>query len=105
MMGRPVLEKQKHLAMFRPSAFYVAQVIMDIPYAVVQVFLFEFCAYFMMGLKLDAGAFFTYFITLFFVNMMMNGLFRMFGAVTSSFFFATQFSGVILIALGMYTSL
>ncbi|CDS09454.1 hypothetical protein LRAMOSA10814 [Lichtheimia ramosa] len=103
MMGRPVLEKQKHLAMFRPSAFYVAQVIMDIPYAVVQVFLFEFCAYFMMGLKLDAGAFFTYFITLFFVNMMMNGLFRMFGAVTSSFFFATQFSGVILIALVTYT--
>ena len=47
MMGRPVLEKQKHFAMFRPSAFYVAQVIMDIPYAIVQgmlhVILFSYC--------------------------------------------------------------
>lgn len=41
MMGRPVLEKQKHLAMFRPSAFYVAQVIMDIPYAIVQGMVIE----------------------------------------------------------------
>ncbi|KAI9319048.1 ABC-2 type transporter-domain-containing protein [Dichotomocladium elegans] len=103
LMGRPVLEKQKHFAMFRPSAFYIAQVILDIPYAVVQVLLFEICAYFMMGLNLDAGRFFTFFITLFFINMMMNGCFRMFGAITSSFFFATQFAGVILISLVTYT--
>ena len=36
LMGRPVLSKQKHFAMFQPSAFYIAQVILDVPYAVVQ---------------------------------------------------------------------
>lgn len=36
MTGRPVLEKHKHFGLFRPSAMYLAQVIMDVPYAVAQ---------------------------------------------------------------------
>lgn len=103
LTGRPVLEKHKHFAMHRASNFYLAQVIMDVPYAIVQVLLFEICAYFMMGLNLDAGRFFTFFIVLFFVNMMMNGFFRSFGAIMSNFFFATQISGVLLIVLITYT--
>ncbi|KAI8971933.1 ABC-2 type transporter-domain-containing protein [Mycotypha africana] len=102
LMGRPILEKHKQYALYRPSAFYIAQVIMDIPYALVQVLLFEICVYFMMGLNLTAGRFFTFFITLFFVNMCMNGFFRMFGAIASSFFFATQISGITLIAIITY---
>ncbi|KAI7904279.1 ABC-2 type transporter-domain-containing protein [Cokeromyces recurvatus] len=103
LMGRPILEKHKQYALYRPSAYYIAQVIMDIPYALVQVLLFEICAYFMMGLKLEAGAFFTFFVTLFFLNMCMNGFFRFFGAITSSFFLATQITGVLLIAITTYT--
>ncbi|KAI9478569.1 MAG: ABC-2 type transporter-domain-containing protein [Benjaminiella poitrasii] len=103
LMGRPILEKHKQYALYRPSAFYIAQVMLDIPYAIVQVLLFEICAYFMMGLRLTAGAFFTFFIFLFFINMCMNGFFRFFGATTSSFFLATQVSGVILIAVTNYT--
>ncbi|KAG0784732.1 hypothetical protein G6F16_008005 [Rhizopus arrhizus] len=103
LMGRPILEKHKQYALYRPSAFYIAQVVMDVPYAIVQVLLFEICAYFMMGLKLTAGAFFSFFIVLFFINMCMNGFFRFFGASTSSFFLATQLSGVILIAVTTYT--
>ncbi|KAI8371221.1 ABC-2 type transporter-domain-containing protein [Choanephora cucurbitarum] len=103
LMGRPILEKHKQYALYRPSAFYIAQVVMDVPYAIVQVLLFEICAYFMMGLKLTAGAFFTFFIVLFFINMCMNGFFRFFGASTTSFFLATQVSGIILIAVTSYT--
>ncbi|KAI8338366.1 ABC-2 type transporter-domain-containing protein [Chlamydoabsidia padenii] len=103
LMGRPILEKQKHYAMFRPSAFYISQVVLDIPYALVQVLLFEICTYFMMGLNLTAGRFFTYFIVLFFINMTMNGFFRFFGAITSSFFVATQVAGILLVALVAYT--
>lgn len=36
LTGRPILEKHKQYALYRPSAFYMAQVIMDIPYAVIQ---------------------------------------------------------------------
>ncbi|CAO3650950.1 unnamed protein product [Mucor hiemalis] len=103
LMGRPILEKHKQYALYRPSAFYLAQVVMDIPYALVQVLLFEICAYFMMGLKLTAGAFFSFFVILFFINMCMNGFFRFFGASTSSFFLATQVSGAVLISATTYT--
>ncbi|KAG1495472.1 hypothetical protein G6F46_007714 [Rhizopus delemar] len=103
LTGRPILEKHKQYALYRPSAFYIAQVVMDIPYAIVQVLLFEICAYFMMGLNLTAGRFFTFFIVLFFINMCMNGFFRFFGAITSSFFLATQITGVLLIAITSYT--
>jgi ABC-type multidrug transport system permease subunit/ABC-type multidrug transport system ATPase subunit len=76
--------------------------IMDIPYALAQVLLFELCAYFIMGLTSSAGAFFTFFITLFFINMCMNGFFRLFGAITNSFFIASQSSGIIFVALVIY---
>lgn len=36
MMGRPILEKQRQYALFRPSAFYIAQVLLDIPFAIAQ---------------------------------------------------------------------
>lgn len=101
--GRPVLEKHKQYALYRPSAFYLAQVIMDVPYAVAQVVLFSVCAYFMMGLNLTAGRFFTFMVTLFFTNMCMNGFFRFFGAITSSFFIATQITGVLLVCMQSYT--
>ncbi|KAL0086733.1 ABC-2 type transporter-domain-containing protein [Phycomyces blakesleeanus] len=102
LTGRPVLEKHKQYALYRPSAFYIAQMIMDIPYALAQVALFAVCSYFMMGLNLTAGRFFTYFIVLFFINMAMNGFFRFFGTITTSFFLATQLSGVVLVSAVTY---
>ncbi|CAO3593954.1 unnamed protein product [Absidia cylindrospora] len=103
MMGRPVLEKHKQFALYRPSAFYISQVLLDIPFAVAQVLLFEICSYFMMGLNLSAGRFFTYFIVMFFINMSTIGFFRFFGAITSSFFLSTQLSSVIIIVFYNYT--
>jgi ABC-type multidrug transport system permease subunit len=55
MQGRRVLEKHKHFALYHPSAFYFAQVIVDIPLAVLQAIVFEVCVYFLMGLASDAG--------------------------------------------------
>ncbi|KAG1471509.1 hypothetical protein G6F56_002082 [Rhizopus delemar] len=103
LMGRPILEKHKQYALYRPSAFYISQVIMDIPYNLAQVFIYEIICYFMMGLNLTAGKFFTSFVTLFFLSMCMNGFFRFVGSITSSFFLSTQVSSVILIAFMCYT--
>jgi ABC-type multidrug transport system ATPase subunit len=55
MEGRRVLEKHKHFAMYHPSAFYLAQVIIDFPLALIQAAAFELCVYFIMGLAFDAG--------------------------------------------------
>lgn len=60
MQGRRVLEKHKHFAMYHPSAYYLAQVIIDIPLVLVQTSAFLLCVYFIMGLAMDAGK--VYFI-------------------------------------------
>ncbi|KAI7852667.1 ABC-2 type transporter-domain-containing protein [Circinella umbellata] len=103
MTGRSILEKHKHFAMYRAGAFYLAQVILDFPYAIVQVLLYEICAYFMMGLNLNAGRFFTFFIVLVFTNLMMNGFFRFFGSISTNWYMATQITGAILISMVTYT--
>ncbi|GAA5815227.1 hypothetical protein MFLAVUS_008733 [Mucor flavus] len=102
MQGRRVLEKHKHFALYRPSAFYIATVIADIPLAIIQVLVFELCVYFMMGLVLEAGKFFTFFIILVVTNLCMNGFFRFWGAVSPNFFTASQLSSVLLIACLVY---
>ncbi|KAI9487865.1 MAG: ABC-2 type transporter-domain-containing protein [Benjaminiella poitrasii] len=103
LTGRPILEKHKQFALYRPSAYYIAQVLMDIPYSFAQVMLYSICSYFMMGLNLTAGKFFTSFLVLFFLTMCMTGFFRLFGAISSNFFLATQITGVLLIATTTYT--
>ncbi|KAG2197666.1 hypothetical protein INT47_002373 [Mucor saturninus] len=102
MQGRRVLEKHKHFALYRPSAFYIATVIADIPLALIQVIVFELCVYFMMGFVLEAGKFFTFFIILVATNLCMNGFFRFWGAVSPNFFTASQLSSVLLIACLVY---
>ncbi|KAI8068628.1 ABC-2 type transporter-domain-containing protein [Gongronella butleri] len=103
MLGRPILEKHKQFALYRPSAFYMAQVLLDIPFSIAQVLLFQICTYFMMGLNLTAGRFFTYLVTMFFINMSTIGFFRFFGAISPSFFVATQLSSFVIITLYNYT--
>ncbi|CAO3594665.1 unnamed protein product [Absidia cylindrospora] len=102
MQGRRVLEKHKGFALYHPSAFYIAQVITDIPLAVIQVLVFEIIVYFMMGFVMDAGKFFTFFIILVVTNVCMNGFFRFWGAVAPTFFTASQVSSVFLIAALVY---
>ncbi|KAL1861191.1 hypothetical protein Plec18170_001706 [Paecilomyces lecythidis] len=63
--GRPVLVKHKSFAFFHPAAFCIAQVAADIPIILIQVSLFSIIVYFMVGLTMDAGLFFTYWIIIF----------------------------------------
>ncbi|KAI8332051.1 hypothetical protein BC941DRAFT_455809 [Chlamydoabsidia padenii] len=67
------------------------------------VLLFEICSYFIMGMNLSAGRFFTYFIVMFFINMSTISFFRFWGAISPSFFVATQLSSVIIITFYNYT--
>lgn len=60
--GRPVLLKHKSFAYFHPAAFCIAQIAADIPVILVQVSVFSLILYFMVGLTMDAGIFFTFWI-------------------------------------------
>lgn len=67
--GRPVLIKHKNFAFFHPAAFCIAQIAADIPVLLFQITIFSLVIYFMVGLTMTAGAFFTYWILVFATTM------------------------------------
>ncbi|KAJ6171969.1 ABC multidrug transporter atrF [Penicillium chermesinum] len=101
--GRPVLIKHKAFAYFHPAAFCFAQIAADIPVLLFQVSMFSVVVYFMVGLTMSAGAFFTYWILVFSNAMTMTALFRAVGALFSTFDGASKVSGFLIAALIMYT--
>lgn len=101
--GRPVLAKHKAFAFFHPAAFCIAQIAADLPVLLLQVSQFSLVLYFMVGLKVSASAFFTYWVTLFAIAMCMTAVMRAIGAVFSTFDGATKLSGFWFSALLMYT--
>lgn len=101
--GRPVLAKHKAFALYHPAAFCIAQILTDIPTLIFQVSHFSLVIYFMVGLKVEAGAFFTYWLIVFTVAMVMTALFRAVGAAFKTFDDASKVSGFLIAALIMYT--
>ncbi|KAK4198661.1 putative ABC transporter [Triangularia verruculosa] len=101
--GRPVLAKHKAFAYFHPAAFCIAQVTADIPVLLFQVFIFAIVQYFMVGLTMTAGGWFTYWIVVFATSMCMTACFRMIGAAFSNFDAASKISGLAVKLLVMYT--
>jgi ABC-type multidrug transport system ATPase subunit len=101
--GRPVLAKHKGFALYHPAAFCIAQIAADIPVLLIQISHFSLVLYFMVGLKIDAGSFFTFWILIFATTMCMTALFRAIGAGFSTLDGASKVSGFIISALIMYT--
>lgn len=101
--GRPVLAKHKEFALYHPAAFCFAQITADIPIIAAQVTSYSLITYFMVGLKQDAGAFFTLWIVLFSLSICMTALFRLVGAAFEKFDDASKVSGFLILALIGYS--
>jgi ABC-type multidrug transport system ATPase subunit len=101
--GRPVLAKHKSFALYHPAAFCIAQIAADIPVLLIQISHFSLVLYFMVGLKIDAASFFTFWILIFATTMCMTALFRAIGAGFSTFDSASKVSGFMISAMIMYT--
>ncbi|KAJ5888596.1 ABC multidrug transporter atrF [Penicillium taxi] len=100
--GRPVLVKHKEFAYFHPAAFCIAQITADIPVLLFQISMFSLVVYFMVGLTMSAGTFFTYWVMVFCTTMCMTALFRAIGAAFTTFDGASKVSGFLISALIMY---
>lgn len=59
MMGRGIMWKQATFTFYRPAALTLAATLADAPFSCVQIFIFCVIIYFMAGLALSAGAFFS----------------------------------------------
>ncbi|KAG0352588.1 hypothetical protein BGZ54_002680 [Gamsiella multidivaricata] len=103
LQGRPILYKLKNYAMYRPSSFGLAQIVLDIPIIVVHNLLFAIVLYFLSGLQRTAGKFFVFVLILSLATGCMTAFFRMWGCASKTFDDATKYSGVLLLALVLYS--
>ncbi|KAL4783840.1 ABC-2 type transporter-domain-containing protein [Aspergillus varians] len=76
--NRPVVERQAHLHLSRPSAVALARFLIDLPLIAFQHVIFVIVFYFMTRLQVDAGKFFFFYLTLFIDTICFSNLLRMF---------------------------
>lgn len=79
---RPIVEKQNRYAFYHPSAEGPASIICDLPNKLATSIVIHVPIYFMGNLRLDVGAFFTYWLFMFVVTLTMSNLFRMIGSLS-----------------------
>ncbi|KAK5575307.1 hypothetical protein RB653_010565 [Dictyostelium firmibasis] len=96
-VGRRILQKHKSYALYRPSAYFVSQILIDLPFIFVQVFLHSFIVYFMYGLDYRADKFFIFCFTLIGVSLSSASLFRGFANFTPSLFTAQNLMNFVFI--------
>lgn len=96
MTGRAVVNKHKAYAFHRPSALWIAQIIVDQAFAASQILVFSLIVYFMTNLYRSAGAFFTFYLMILSGNIAMTLFFRILGCVSPDFDYAIKFAVVII---------
>ncbi|KAF3761569.1 hypothetical protein M406DRAFT_99849 [Cryphonectria parasitica EP155] len=96
MTGRAVVNKHKAYAFHRPSALWIAQIIVDQAFAASQIMIFSIIVYFMANLYRSAGAFFTFYLMILSGNIAMTLFFRILGCISPDFDYAIKFAVVII---------
>lgn len=96
MMGRAVVNKHKAYAFHRPSALWIAQIIVDQAFAASQIMLFSIIVYFMANLHRTAGSFFTFYLMILCGNIAMTLFFRTLACISPNFDYAIKFAVIII---------
>lgn len=96
MLGRGIINKHRAYAFHRPSALWIGQIAIDMIFSTAQILLFSIIVYFMCGLVLDAGAFFTFVLLIVSGYLAMTLFFRTVGCVCPDFDYAMKFAAVII---------
>jgi ATP-binding cassette, subfamily G (WHITE), member 2, SNQ2 len=104
-MGRPILVRHKRFGFYRPTACFIANAITDIPIVMLQVTCFTLILYFMSGLQVDAGKFFTCWIVVNASTLCFLQLFRAVGAMFNHFGLASYISGLLSTILFVYAGI
>ncbi|KAI1759918.1 P-loop containing nucleoside triphosphate hydrolase protein [Hypoxylon sp. FL1150] len=79
---RPIVEKHNSYAFYHPIAEGVASMICDLPFKLVNSFMFHIPIYFMTNLRRTADAFFAYWFFTFVTVLTMSMAFRMIGSLS-----------------------
>lgn len=100
---RPIVEKQASYRFVHPAAEAIAGIVSDIPIKFLVAICFNIVLYFLAGLKREPGAFFLYFLISFITTFVLSAVFRTMAAITKTIAQALSLSGVLVLALVIYT--
>ena len=92
MTGRAIVMKHKAYAFHRPSALWLAQILVDQAFSATEIMLFSIIVYFMTNLVREAGAFFTFYLLILSGNIAMTLIFRIIGCASPDFDYAIKFA-------------
>ncbi|KYK56269.1 ABC transporter [Drechmeria coniospora] len=101
--SKPILLKHKSFSFYRPSAFALAQTVVDIPLVLIQVLIFAIIIYFMANLARTASQFFIAVLILWLVTMTTYAFFRAIASFCRTIDVATRFTGISVQILIVYT--
>ncbi|KAJ5919671.1 hypothetical protein N7454_009506 [Penicillium verhagenii] len=99
MMGRSIINKHRSFTFYRPSALFLAQIFVDTTFAAFRILVFSIIVYFMCGLALEVGAFFTFVLFVLSGYVCMTVFFRTIGCVSPDFDYAMKFAAVMITLL------
>ncbi|CRK08937.1 hypothetical protein BN1708_009846 [Verticillium longisporum] len=100
---RPIVEKHNRYAFYHQSTQAIASYLMDLPYKMVNMFIFNLIVYFMANLRREPGPFFFFCLTSFIVTLIMSSLYRTLACVTRTPHQAMVPSAILSIGLMVYT--
>ena len=100
--ARPIIEKHKQYALYRPSADALAGIITELPTKLALSIAFNFFIYFLSNLRRDAGRFFFFWLMCCMCTLVMSHLFRSLGAISTSFAGAMTPATVLLLAMVIF---
>jgi ABC-type multidrug transport system permease subunit len=100
---RPVVEKQNRYAFYHQSAQAIASYLTDLPYKIINMFVFNILIYFMAGLKREAGAFFFFCLATLLTTLILSALFRTLASITRTPDQAMIPTAVLSLGLMIYT--
>ncbi|KAK6955362.1 hypothetical protein Daesc_002997 [Daldinia eschscholtzii] len=101
--SKPILLKHKNFSFYRPSAYALAQTVVDIPLVFIQVFLFDIIIYWMAGLSATPSQFFISLLILWLITMTTYAFFRSISALFKTLDDATKITGVAIQIIIVYT--
>lgn len=100
---RPIVEKHKSYAFYRPFTEAVAGIIADIPVKFLIAVVFNVIFYFLANLRREASQFFIYFLVSYLITLVMTALFRFIAASTKTVSQALALAGVTFLIIVIYT--
>ncbi|GME34398.1 ABC transporter-like protein [Neofusicoccum parvum] len=100
---RPVIEKHKSYAFYRPFTEALAGIVADIPVKFVISVVFNIILYFLANLRREPAQFFIYFLVSYLITMVMTALFRFIAASTKTISSALAMAGVTFLIIIAYT--